>query len=291
MGVDTFGLPGIDPANTQVFYGCPSTTWIPWNKPTGCSLIMMTVIGSGAGGGAGANANTGGGGGGGSGAIVRGIFPAILLPNTIFLQPGQGGASATDGTKSFISINMTQTTPVPADLILSSGNAAAAKGGNGTAAAGAAGAGGTIMTAANAILSAWSVWTAIAGVAGIIGGANVAGGNIVALASIPLTGGAAGGGGTAAGGNVTGAGLIPAISGGAGAAAGNATPGREGYFLPTPFLSTGGSGGGASGSTSGGIGGDGAFGSGGGGGGSNSGAGGAIAGGRGGDGLIILSWV
>jgi hypothetical protein len=40
-------------------------------------------------------ATSNGGNGGGSGGIVRGIIPAFLLPDTIYVLVGKGGAGAT----------------------------------------------------------------------------------------------------------------------------------------------------------------------------------------------------
>ena len=101
-------------------------------------------------------------------------------------------------------------------------------------------------------------------------------------AGVICCGGAGGGGYNrrgSAGGARTGAGLVPTVAGGA-AGADNGDPG---YSRMTPWLFTGGSGGGADDNGTGGIGGNGAYGSGGAGGGAGTTGG---AGGRGGDGLL-----
>jgi hypothetical protein len=114
---DAFDLPSTM-LNQQIFNASSSNAWQVWEKPRGCSMVNMFVLGAGAGGGNGANANTGGGGGGGSGALVRGTFPAVLLPNRIYVRPGLGGAANTAGARSYVSINSTGATPIAADLIL-----------------------------------------------------------------------------------------------------------------------------------------------------------------------------
>ena len=100
------------------------------------------------------------------------------------------------------------------------------------------------------------------------------------------SGGAGGGGSTGAdtnGGALTGAGLVPTIP----EASGASSPNQEmpGYSRMTPWLFSGGSGGGADDNSLGGVGGAGAYGSGGAGGGAGTTGG---AGGRGGDGLLKL---
>ena len=84
------------PGNTQfqVFYA-KGTDWQTWQKPAGCSMVYIFALGGGGGGGRPADgATTVGGGGGGSGGITRALIPAVLLPDTIYVQPGVGGLGA-----------------------------------------------------------------------------------------------------------------------------------------------------------------------------------------------------
>ena len=88
--IDTFNLPGKE-RYTQIFtvnsHG--STGWETWNKPSNISYIHILCIGGGGGGGGarGSSLNTAtGGGGGGSAAHSVGLFPAVLLPDTLFVR-------------------------------------------------------------------------------------------------------------------------------------------------------------------------------------------------------------
>jgi hypothetical protein len=153
-----------------------------------------------------------------------------------------------------------------------------------------------VFTTTNGILASLGLFQSVAGVAGGTGSVGT-GASIIALASIPLTSGAAGAGratASATGGDITGAGNIPTISGGTTA---TTIDGQSGYITirpnemvsqPAPFVSTGGSGGGSTtAATTGGNGGNGQIGSGGGG--AGSGASGIASGGRGGDGVVIIT--
>jgi hypothetical protein len=290
-------LTAISPNADQKLYFTGNASWLTWNKPLGKNYAFMLCIGGAAGGGGGGTSHTTGGGGGGSGGIARLFVPLFLLPNTLYIQVGAGGAggsagnAGTGGAKSYICTIPTTPggTPLSANTLLVSGHTAATTGGGGTASAGSAGAGEVIATvAADCQLAAIGSTLFVAGVAGIIGGSAAAGGNITALATIPLTGGASGAGSAAAGGNVTGAGEFPTITGGTGGA--SPTAGGSGYYLQggaTAFASVGGAGGGgtATAATTGGAGGNGGLGSGGGGGGGSASSTGG-AGGKGGDGFI-----
>ena len=81
--------------NVQTFNGAAST-WQTWNKQDDATMIHILCIGGGAGGGSGrldssATARYGGGGGGG-GAVTSIFFPAFLIPDTLYVQVGLGGA-------------------------------------------------------------------------------------------------------------------------------------------------------------------------------------------------------
>ena len=94
--------PGVD---IQYFYGDTSTTlvqWKTWIKPRGVKFVYIMAVGGGSGGGNGLNSATtsGGGPGGGSGAQSACLLPAQFVPNTLYIQAGNGGlgASTTAGT-------------------------------------------------------------------------------------------------------------------------------------------------------------------------------------------------
>jgi hypothetical protein len=289
------------PLNT----GTGASSWQKWEKPRGKSMCFIWALGGGAGGGGGftgtAGTGRGGGGGGGSGACSRLIIPIFMLPDALYIQPGSGGLGSTGsgvaggaGARSFVCLG-----PFPLGTVsditaasnsyLISGNAAATGGGAGTAAAGgAAGASETLATAANAGRGAHAAfWFANVGMAGAAGGddSGAVGASInMALATIPVSGGAGGGGTTSAnfsGGAITGDGRMPTIAGGAT----GAINGGGGGTLRNPFMACGGSGGAGINTTPGGAGGRGGAGSGGGGGGGGTTGG---IGGHGGNGLVII---
>ena len=102
--LDIFHIPS-NTENTKIFYASSgSNSWQTWQKPRGAKLIQIFCLGGGGGGGGGsANTavnNTGGGGGGGGAALSRGLFPAFLLPDTLYIQTGLGGAGGAGGRSS-----------------------------------------------------------------------------------------------------------------------------------------------------------------------------------------------
>jgi len=258
-------------------------------------MIEIFCLGGGAGGGypnvlaAGAI----GPGGGGSGGIVRGLIPAFLFPDTIYILVGKGGAgskvSNTPGANGGISYIGLQPSTSEQTLICKS-STAVSSGGNPNSSAGV---GATISVISLSSFGNLGLFTAIAGVAASTGGANTGtnGSNTAALATNILTGGAGGGGKTAsvfgAGGSVTPASAILTTQVNGGVT--NAQDGDSGYGTLIPFCGTGGAGGaGRSGSTgAGGNGGKGFYGCGGGGAGASSAVG--SSGGDGGDGLVIIT--
>jgi len=318
--IDIFNIPDKS-VNSQIFRTNSSgaTGWETWSKPNNVSFVNILCIGGGAGGGGGrgnSNNSGGGGGGGGSSAFSLGVFPASLLPDTLFVQVGKGGTGGLggivngnggiggSGEHSYVSvIPSTATTAV----LIKNGDTAPTGGGGGTSSlTGSAGAAGTI----------WVYYTSfifpqlgqvfpVAGQAGVIGGSSAGGIGTSVTLTIPLSGGAGGGGNsaggaTANGGNITGTGIIPTVIGGTANSAtiGLIEGGRGlGENIPTtnssspvPLYFTGGAGGGSSSTASrvGGSGGDGSIGSGGGGGGSAQNAAGGN-GGEGGNGIIIIT--
>lgn len=281
-----------------------------WEKPVGVSMVSMVAVGGGGGGGGGftrvAGAAGGGGAGGAGSGIARFIIPAVLLPDRLYIQVGNGGVggaasvAGTAGTRSFIIYN--PTTIAAPNIVLASGNGNPGGGGAGTgAAAGAAPAAPAIATTATPNAAGW--WFATVGVAGVAGGVHTGavGGSITAWAASPVSGGAGGAGCTAAnfaGGAQTATALTHAvgdtyhIAGAgnlvAGGTAGTGVNGGSGYRRLAPFLNCGGAGGGSHNAGAAGGGGCGGYGCGGGGGGAGT------TGGRGGDGgnglVIITSW-
>src|SRR5271156_4981110 len=246
-----------------------------WTRPKNHTMVEIYCLGAGAGGGGGltgaAASSRGGGGGGGSGAIARIMIPAICLPQTLFIKPGDGGAGGAAsaigivGGLSAVLDSPSATLGTAANTIVQSGAAAAAGGVAGQAGGSAAGGvAGTIATNLLSVYTSLGLWTAIAGQAGGAAGALGAAGVAVAYGASGITVTGGGGGGSTntsntngAGGAVTGAGLIPTIVGGL-AAGGQGNPG---YNLNIPFVGTGGSGGGANGAAGvGGFGGNAAWG-------------------------------
>lgn len=303
-------------------------SFLTWRKPDACRMVYIVCVGAGGGGGGGQGGSvltTGsGGGGGGAGAVCKLIIPAMMLPDTLFIQPGLGGAGGAGGSNASGSngsagtISYVLITPdaalTAANILCASGAVGAGGGGGGaTGVAGAAGAGETIITAGTGVLYQYGllvggVTNAVAGMAGSAGGeASTSPIAITALGSttnILTTGGAGGGatnidtGSAQAGAAITGSGFLPTVTGGAlsnAGAGGTGSNGLQMIFDPTnPFICTGGAGGGCGTNTSGATGGSGGMaglGCGGGGGGLADGTAGTNVGGiggRGGDGYILI---
>jgi hypothetical protein len=276
------------PSQQQQTYILYATgNWQTWNKPRNAKFIEIFCLGGGAGGAVG-NITGPGGNGCGSGGIVRGLIPAFLLPDTLYVLVGKGGAGSTitntAGGQGGISYIGLQPSTSEQTLICKSSTIAAL--GNGS--------GATISAVALSAFGNLGLFTAIGGVNGSNGGANTptAGGSQAALGTNLTTGGAGGGGRSAAsfsaGGNITSASAILTnqVSGGVT----DAQNGADGYGTLIPFCGTGGAGGaGKQGTTGvGGAGGNGFYGCGGGGAGGTSSASGNKAG-DGGDGLVIIT--
>jgi len=306
-------LPSKSDQNTFVFYanasGSTSGSFQAWSVPEHAAFLHFTVIGGGAGGGGGCGgtaqaAGRSGGGGGAPGGMVSVSIPAILLPKTLYLQVGYGGAPGTGSNNQAVAGQSGQSGTIsyvclypeinPGSAVIQSSNTAPGGGAGGST----SGTAGTAITIADSLNLKWLgiVGNTVAQLGASAGG--LGNGSSVTYTGL-LTGGAGGAGKTAAaingstGGSVTMASInayvTTAINGGAagvGAAGGN---GSSGYFSWRPFIATGGAGGGggAIGANNGGNGGDGAYGCGGGGGGAAGNIGGT--GGKGGDGLIMIS--
>lgn len=269
------------------FYSLGAGVWQTWNKPRNAKMIEIFCLGGGAGGSI-ATVGTGGrngGNGGGAGGIVRGIIPAFLLPDTLYILVGKGGVGSTTnntaGGVGGISYIGLQPSINEQTLICKSSTTAP----NNTAT------GATISTVALSAFGNLGLFTAIAGV-GANTGTSGAGASQAALGTSLVTGGAAGGGkgvGTFfSGGNITSASAILTSQVNGGVA--NAQDGDSGYGTLIPFCGTGGAGGaGRQGDLgAGGRGGNGFYGCGGGG----NGGGQTVTGtkgGNGGDGLVIIT--
>jgi hypothetical protein len=294
--LDVFNIPG-QQDNVKIFYASNTSTWQTWQKPRNCKFIWMMCIGAGSGGFGGGAPLAGVSPGGPSGAVTRALFPANVLPDTLYIQPGTGsigGAGATTNInnlpavpgRSFVSIVPSNASIM--NIVCTSG-LANASGGTPESAA----------TVAAAGLLSLGNFTSIAGIAS----------NAVAAEYVPLTTTITcpGGAGSAAGVGTVGYGIAsvslgtyitPAIPGGfgnisTGPTPGISSPGNSGIWSWKPMYGLGGSGGGGiTGSAIIGMnGGNGAYGCGGGAGGNtNSGVGSTGGnGGKGGDGLVIIA--
>lgn len=274
--------------NVRIFYSQGTTSWQTWTRPRNCKFVWIMCIGAGAGGHGGGTTSAGPG--GGSGGVCRVLYPANVLPDTLFIQPGIGsiggaGQSASNGTtaavanRSFVTILAGST--VAMNTVCVSGAAGAGTTNNYAAE--------TIATTTQAGLMSLGTFQAIAGQAGdsaLVG--------ITPLVTTITCGGAAGyDGGIGRSVNSVNLGTYttPQIRGGGGADFGGS--GDSGIWSWKPMFGLGGAGGSNSqtsvppGTGTGGNGGNGAYGCGGGGGGRGSIIGGN--GGNGGDGLVIIA--
>jgi hypothetical protein len=268
--LDIFNIPG-QQDNVSIFYARGTTDWQTWNKPRNCKFIWMMCIGAGAGGQT--TGTTGAGFGGGCGAVTRALFPANVLPDTLYVQPGTG-SSNTSGSRSFVVINPSGSVPATMNTVCISGNTAATPSGTGESAA----------TITNAGLLSLGTFTSTAGVSN----PNTA--TITPLTTtITCPGGNGGTPDISVGTNIASIDLgiftTPNISGGTVINAGGNS--NSGITYWKPLFSLGGAGGNSNNAGIGGNGGNGGIGSGGGGCGGGSIAG-AI-GGKGGDGLVIIA--
>ena len=96
--IDVFNIPS-QQQQTYTLYA--TGNWQTWNKPRGAKMIEIFCLGGGAGGAVAAISIGGaaGGSGSGSGGIVRGLIPAFLLPDTLYILVGKGGiGSSTSNT-------------------------------------------------------------------------------------------------------------------------------------------------------------------------------------------------
>jgi hypothetical protein len=254
-------------------------TWQTWTRPRKCQYAYIICIGGGAGGDGGTTVTNQAAFGGGSGALTRILLNANLIPDTLYIRVGEGGAGAIsggtpeNGSKSYVSFlpNVTAN-----NIVVTSGNVAAQPS-----------IGESIAVLSNMVFSSLGSFISVAGYAD-----NTLN-NIDPFNNTLVTPGGAGGIFYTAtlesfpGISINQTALSSLISGGEGAiGSGNAGHGADGITSWKPFFSLGGAGGGSAYAGIGGNGGNGGIGSGGGGGGGGSVAGGK--GGDGGDGLVMI---
>ena len=122
--------------DVQIFYSNGITNaWQTWNKPRKCNYVWIMCIGGG-GGGAGGQTTVGGvsaATGGASGAVSRALYNAQQLPDSLYVQVGQGGAggnasvNGSAGNRSWVAL---QPAVVAQNLVQGSGTSAGAGAGS-----------------------------------------------------------------------------------------------------------------------------------------------------------------
>ena len=266
-----------------------ANSWQEWRKPKGCALIGIWMLSAGGGGGNGfsrAANNPGGGGGGGAGGGKTGVLlDAMLCPDILFIQVGNGGAANTAGGSTIVS-----SVPAATQGLYLAQYTGGGGGGNGSAgSSGSAGSGGALTSGVvnfGGLASQGSI-SAVGAAGGVQTGAN---GQSITIANNTTCNGGAGGAGCTTtdfnGGDQTSPNTlyVPTLFGGIGGGGINA--GAAGIQYRGLWQFTGGTGGGSNNSGTAGNGGNGALGSGGGGGGAGTTGG---TGGRGGDGIVIIT--
>ena len=160
-------------------------------------------MGAGAAGGSGAvsTGTVSGGAGGNTGGLVKATFPAILIPDTLFIQVGLGGIGNITGTGgsggiSYVSIAPTGSIALPQTLVVASSTTVGLGGTGGSGTGANPPSAPTATTTAVAPFLSLGIFTALAGVQGGSALVGAAGTNINALGSTIVTGGAGGGGKT-----------------------------------------------------------------------------------------------
>ena len=289
--LDFGSVPGVL-GTPQIFTNPGRTTWL---KPRGATFVYILAIGGGGGGGNGVGNTAGtaraGGGGGAGGATTVGLFPAILLPDVLYVQAGDAGiGNGANATSSFVGHELVGTLAAAESILIKADFGK--NGQNGVTGTG--GAGGTVGVASIASdqyrMHIGQV-ISYAGEAGLVGGDAAVGtptGSQIASNGHMAFGGCGGPGTTSA--DFSGSGRtntdtliwahrwLPL-------AAGATVAGNPGMLTSAPYMSFGGTGGGSQNSGAGQRGGFGIWGSGGGGGGGGTSAG---IGGDGGHGVVII---
>jgi hypothetical protein len=272
--LDVFNTIAPSTANYQEFYYTATSSASrqqTWNKPRGASMVRILVIGSGGGG---SNGFTGRSTGGAGGAVISLLIPALLLPDSLYIVAGRGGAG---GLASNTVARNGSAGDFTGAYTLDGTGIIIASGGNGGTSSG-----GTGVTPSISNLGSCGVSSGQAGQNGASADTSIT------LSTTTFLSGGAGGSTTTTGlgANVPAQFGYPTVSGGATSGAN----GENGYFRTQPImLGTGGAGGAGNASGAGGNGGNGGLGCGGGGGGFGSTISGA--GGNGGNGAVyIWAW-
>jgi hypothetical protein len=282
--IDVFNIP----SQQQTFTFYATGNWQTWNKPRNAKMIEIFCLGGGGGGGQNNLSNPTGACGGGSGGIVRGMIPAFLLPDTIYILIGKGGiGTSVVGTGATADISYIGLQPSISEQTLICKSSTTGGGGGFTNSPGAG------ATASNVVVSAFGnlgLFTAVAGVAAASASVNGTPGNsLTALTSNIVTGGASGAGRNPSITGVSGGSILQSsviltsrVNGGQL----GSLDGDSGYGVLQPFCGTGGAGGASVTTGIGGKGGNGWYGCGGG-----AAGGGTILtkAGDGGDGLVIIT--
>ena len=96
-----FDIPQKYVSNVTIYSPFSSATGVGqqvWNKPRGCSMVYIFMLGGGGGGGGGEYDASGAGGAGGAGASsgqTTILMPAAFVPERLYIIVGQGGAGGT----------------------------------------------------------------------------------------------------------------------------------------------------------------------------------------------------
>ena len=282
--------------NKWIFYAA-GNSWQVWEKPDGCNMIHIVMIGAGSGGGGGyqraAAANGGGGGGGVAGGISTMMIPAYTIPDKLHILVGAGGAEGANlasggaGGSTYVGL-VPDTSNLLANILIR--NFQASTGGAAGSATGGAGGSGVLQNSAS--FTGWgknnlAIVPAQAGQAGTTPSTD--------LASTRIISNGAGGAFAAASTQVAGRSITSsykqpsAVTYSVGQAVGISGSAGAGPNLISPQPQFFGGAGGAAITTTNAVnGGNGGIGCGGGGAGPNL-TGGSSTGGRGGDGLVIIT--
>lgn len=288
----------IDYRKATIFQGNSTLTLsnpVVYQVPYGARLLYFFGGGAGGGGGGGASGPEGTTRGGGSGAsasqIIDGFIPTQLIPSTLLLQVGKGGAGGGPDENGVepgqTRILMPQRTTSSATVFQTLVNLGIANPGQaGTSLAGGAGANFSLFACEYPAFAIPNPQGGGGSGGAATGGAGSGSGSATSITSFPTPGGGVGTNNVSfAGGNSTTVRL--SISGGTAGAGFNGSPGfaSDPLDFTQPFVRNGPTGGASNGTGTGGNGGDAALGC------AGAGGGGGVVGGRGGnggDGFIIM---
>lgn len=288
-------MSGIYGVQHQIEYTTPGNyTWV---KPPGIVMVYILCIGGGGAGGSNtsqtAGTNRAGGGGGGGGALSRGFFPALLLPDVLYITVGAGATGQVGGA----GVNSPTASVVKPYGDTNQGVYITGQPGN-SANGSTFGAGGSAATVAQQSLGSFGILpAATSGFTGLSATAGAAGSNNALFAGILNAGGCSGGGITSLNVAQNGGSLTctnPDIIKYSGGIVSTSPEGKNGVTSLArgfgAFYSTPGTGGAGSTTGAGGTGGNGGIGCGGGGSGANT-ASSASRGGNGGNGYVLIQCI